>query len=117
MGAPSAQVQSSQTSQPASKGAGVSPSTPSGSGKGGQMSAMSGQPQMGQPNTNGNTGLAPIDPGYNANQANASFVAQPDGNTPGNPYPNTIGGTSNPAGQPMGKGGGESNSASSGKGA
>jgi hypothetical protein len=84
------------------------------------MSAMSGQPQMGQPNTNGNAGLAPIDPGYNAsqsNQANTSFVAQPDGNTPGNPYPNTIGGTSNPAGQPMGKGNSSSNSANSGKGA
>ena len=61
MGAPSAQVQSSQSSDPASKGAGTSPSTPSGNGKGASMSATSGQPQMGQPNTYGNTGLAPVD--------------------------------------------------------
>ena len=80
------------------------------------MSSMSGQPQMGQPNTNGNAGLAPINPVPDqelTHQQNASFVAQPDGNTPGNPYPNTIGGTSNPAGQPMGKGGGGNNSANS----
>jgi hypothetical protein len=64
MGAPSAQVQSSQSSDPASKGAGVSPSTPGGSGKG-SMSATSGQPQIGAPNTYGNTGMAPVDaPGF-----------------------------------------------------
>ena len=64
MGAPSAQVQSSQSSQPASKGAGTSASTPSGSGKG-SMAATSGQPQIGAPNTYGNTGMAPVDsPGF-----------------------------------------------------
>lgn len=114
MGAPSAQVQSPQSSQPASKGAGASPSTPSGSGKGGGIaSAMSGQPQIGQPNTNGNTGLAPV---------NANFVSPTDGATPTNPYPNTIGDMGSPAGgpngqplgQPKAKGGGN-NSASAGK--
>jgi hypothetical protein len=82
MGAPSAQVQSPQSSTPASKGAGVSPSTPSGSGKSATMAATSGQPTMGQPNTNGNTGLAPISSGY---------IAPTDGNTAGlpNSYPNT----------------------------
>jgi hypothetical protein len=97
MGAPSAQVQSSQTSDPASKGAGQSASSEPGSGKGGQISTMSGQPTMGQPNTNGNTALAPINP---------NFVASNNGATNSNPYPNTIGGGSNSAGQPMGKGGG-----------
>jgi hypothetical protein len=154
MGAPSAQVQSSQTSQPASNGAGVSPSTPSGSGKGEQMSAMFGQPQMGQPNTNNNTGLDLVKsgfipttgyddnnhmqiPGFGATtgyvnndhmrpvgytdndhmQPKFSFTAPDDGITVGNPYPNTIGGTSNFANQLMHKGGGSSNNASKGKGA
>jgi len=97
MGAPSAQVQSNQSSAPAGKNAGVSPSTPSGSGKGASMAATSGQPQMGQPNTNGNAGLAPV---------NTNFVSPVDGSTNGNPYPNTIGDMGNQAGQPMGKGGG-----------
>lgn len=98
MGAPSAQVQSPQSSQPASKGAGQSASSEPGSGKGGSMSAMSGQPRMGQPNTNGNTALAPV---------NANFVAPSNGATDSNPYPNTIGGfTGNQDGQPVGKGGG-----------
>jgi len=109
MGAPTAQVQSSQTSQPASKGAGQSASSEPGSGKGGQMSAMSGQPRMGQPNTNGNTELAPV---------NANFVAPIDGATPTNPYPNTIGNMTSVAGKPdnfvgnqsMGKGGGSGGS-------
>lgn len=62
------------------------------------MSAMSGQPKMGQPNTNGNTALAPV---------NANFVGPTDGATNSNPYPNTIGGfTGNQDGQPLGKGGG-----------
>lgn len=97
MGAPSAQVQSSQSSQPASKGAGISPSTPSQT-----MSLGSAQPSMGQPNTNGNSGLQPV---------NAGYMAPTDGATSGlpNPYPNTIGGTSNSAGQPMGKGSSGSN--------
>lgn len=81
MGAPSAQVQSPQSSTPASKGAGVSPSTPSGSGKA-SMAATSGQPTMGQPNTYGNTGMIPVNP---------NFVRKIDGITNGNPYPNTVG--------------------------
>lgn len=109
MGAPSAQVQSPQSSQPASKGAGVSPSTPSGSGKGGQMSSMSGQPQMGQPNTNGNVAIRPV---------NTNFVAPNDGVTDANPYPNTIGNVGSvaggPNGRPSGKGGG-GNTARGGK--
>ena len=92
MGAPSAQVQSSQSSLPASKGAGVSPSTPGGSGKG-SMSATSGQPTMGNPNTNGNTGMAPVNP---------NFVKQTDGSTTGNPYPNTISNMNSVAGGPNG---------------
>ena len=80
MGAPSAQVQSSQSSDPASKGAGTSPSTPGGNGKG-SMSATSGQPMLGSPNTNGNTGMAPVNP---------NFVGQTDVIPSGNPYPNTI---------------------------
>ena len=88
MGAPSAQVQSSQSSEPAGKGAGISPSTPGGNGKGASMSALSGQPTMGQPNTNGNAGLAPVNP---------NMVGQTDGATSGlpNPYPNTTGQVSN----------------------
>jgi hypothetical protein len=59
---------------------------------------MSGQPKMGQPNTNGNTALAPV---------NANFVGPTDGATNSNPYPNTIGGfTGGKDGQPLGKGGG-----------
>lgn len=106
MGAPTAQVQSPQSSQPASKGAGQSASSEPRTGKGGQMSSMSGQPTMGQPNSNGNTGLAPINPGLGQNSPNA-FVFQQDGETPSNPYPNTLGqwdnqSTKNPAG--LGKG-------------
>lgn len=75
MGAPSAQVQPSQTSAPAGKNAGVSPSTPQPSGKGASLakeitnktiSTTSGQPAMGQPNTNGNVGLAPVNPSLNS---------------------------------------------------
>lgn len=103
MGAPTAQVQSSQTSQPAGKNVSSSPSP--GTGKGGQMSMSSGQPQMGQPNTNGNSPLRPV---------NANFVSPTDGVTNGNPYPNTIGSLGSVAGgnngqpesQPMAKGGG-----------
>jgi len=92
MGAPSAQVQSSQSSQPASKGAGTSASTPSGSGKG-SMAATSGQPTMGSPNTNGNTAMAPV---------NSNFVSPVDGSTNGNPYPNTVGSMNSVAGGPNG---------------
>ena len=76
MGAPTAQVQSSQSSAPASKNAGVSPSTPQPTGKGvgglaqeiqnKTITATSGQPSMGQPNTNGNAGLAPVNPSLNS---------------------------------------------------
>ena len=101
MGAPSAQVQSPQSSTPASKGAGISPSTPAPAGKGtSSMSAISGQPTIGQPNTNGNTGMNPVNTGY---------VAPIDGSTSGlpNPYPNTTSqwdnqSTKSPAG--LGKG-------------
>jgi hypothetical protein len=131
MGAQSAQVQTPQSSQPASKGAGQSASSEPGSGKGGQMSSMSGQPSIGQPNTNGNTSLAPVNPGFGMDQraidANPkgysnffnrakqqefqnpgfTFLAQNDGVTQTNPYPNTIGGfTGGQDGQPLGKGGG-----------
>lgn len=93
MGAPSAQVQSPQSSAPASKGAGTSPSTPTQS-----VSALSGQPTMGQPNANGNAGLQPVNTGY---------VAPTDGSTTGlpNPYPNTTGQWDNQSTQtPSGKG-------------
>ena len=82
MGAPSAQVQSSQSSSPAGKGASASPGNqPMGKG-GASMSATSGQPTIGQPNTNSNTGM---------DMANPTMVAQNDGQTSGNPYPNTVG--------------------------
>lgn len=86
MGAPFAQVQSSQTSKPVGKGGDASMS----------LGGLSGQPAMGQPNTNGNTGLRPINP---------TFVAPQDGQTQSNPYPNTIGMANNPTTQtPGGKG-------------
>lgn len=108
MGAPSAQVQSPQSSQPASKGAGQSASSEPGSGKGGSMSAMSGQPKLGQPNTNGNTALAPV---------NANLRAPSNGATDSNPYPNTIGGfTGGQDGQPLAKGGGSNQGGGKGSG-
>ena len=75
MGAASAGVQSPQSSMPAGKGAGTSPSTPAGS----TISATSGQPVIGAPNTNSNTGmdLAPAGKG-GGSIANAA--------TPTNPY-------------------------------
>jgi hypothetical protein len=80
MGAPSSQVQSSQSSAPAGKGASASPgSQPMGKGS---MSATSGQPTMGQPNTNSNTGLGMVNP---------TIAAPSDKQTNGNPYPNTVG--------------------------
>lgn len=77
MGAPTAQVQQPQTSQPAGKGVGMSPDTTTMN-----LGGQSGQPTIGQPNTNGNTGLRPINP---------TFVAPLDGQTQSNPYPNTLG--------------------------
>jgi hypothetical protein len=112
MGAQSAQVQSSQSSQPASKGAGQSASNEPASGKGGQMSSMSGQPTMGQPNTNGNTGLATVNP---------IIQAEPGVLKPNNAYSNTvgigqkIGGEMNTEGQPIGKGVDSASSVKSGK--
>jgi hypothetical protein len=81
MGAPSAQVQPSQSSAPASKGAGISPSTPAPAGKGtSSMSAISGQPAMGQPNTNGNAGLAPVNPSLNSvNDVKYANTVEPTG--------------------------------------
>ena len=106
MGAPSAQVQSSQSSEPASKGAGTSASTPSGSGKG-SMSATSGQPMMGNPNFAGNAGINPVTPGYDPTNSD-SFGGKPNGNN--DPYSNTTGSMGSvaggPNGQPMAKGAG-----------
>lgn len=127
MGAPSAQVQSNQTSQPASKNAGQSASSEPGSGKGGQggqMSSMSGQPQIGQPNTNGNTGLAPVNAGYGAGAETAyrnDMTTLTSARDASAPYSNTvgidqqIGGSMNTTGQPIGKAGSGGNSASGGK--
>lgn len=93
MGAPTAQVQQPQTSQPAGKGAGMSPSTDRTTMT---MGGLSGQPGMGQANTNPNVPMRP---------ANPTFVAPIDGVTEQNPYPNTIGMASNQATQtPAGKG-------------
>ncbi len=93
MGAQTAQVQSTQSSQPAGKGAGESASSEK---KTISLSGLSGQPGLGQPNTNGNTGLAPINP---------TFVAPSDGVTNANPYSNTVGQISNQSMKPpAGKG-------------
>ena len=91
MGAPTAQVQSPQSSQPASKGAGQSASSEPGSGKSGQMSAMSGQPRMGQPNTNGNTALKPVDAGFLNTPINNFETSSGVINNPNPSYSNTIG--------------------------
>ena len=80
MGAPSAQVQPSQSSAPASKGAGQSASSEAPAGKGGQLTSMSGQPTMGQPNTNGNTNLAPVNPSLNSvNDVKYANTVEPTG--------------------------------------
>ena len=93
MGAQSAQVQSTQSSQPAGKGAGESASSEK---KTMSLSGLSGQPGLGQPNTNGNTGLAPVNP---------TFVAPHGGVTDQNPYANTVGQISNQSMKtPAGKG-------------
>lgn len=114
MGAQSAQVQSPQSSQPAGKGAGESASSEK---KTISLSGMSGQPGLGQPNTNGNTDLAPINPSlsqdspsgkggqYGQPQTSSSFVSGQDGVTPANPYPNTVGQWDNQSTKtPAGKG-------------
>jgi hypothetical protein len=94
MGAPSAGVQSPQSSSPAGKGAGRSPSSePMGKG-GASMSAISGQPTIGQPNTNSNSGL---------DVATPTLVAQNDNQANNDPYANTVGQTNMPTmttGQP-----------------
>lgn len=93
MGAQSAQVQSPQSSQPAGKGAGESPSSET---KTISLSGLSGQPGLGQPNTNGNAGLAPVNP---------TFVAPTGGEANSNPYSNTVGQISNQSMKtPAGKG-------------
>jgi len=68
MGAASAGLQSPQSSTPAGKGAGASPSSPGGS----SMSATSGQPMMGNPNTNSNVGGNQVTNMNNAAQAGAA---------------------------------------------
>jgi hypothetical protein len=63
MGAPSAQVQLNQSSAPAGKGAGISPSTPpplvnpipNNTADDKMLTSMSGQPSLGQPNSYQNT--------------------------------------------------------------
>lgn len=114
MGAPTAQVQSSQTSQPAGKGAGDSPSSER---KTLSLSGLSGQPALGQPNLNGNTELNPVNPSLSqsspsgkggqagqSQQTNA-FVSPQDGVTSANPYPNTVGQWDNQSTKsPSGKG-------------
>lgn len=95
MGGFSAEVQRGQTSQPAGKGAGMSPSTDRTTMN---LGGLSGQPTMGAPNTNANVPLRPINP---------TFVAPTDGVTNQNPYPNTIGQRMDQTTQtPFGKGGG-----------
>jgi hypothetical protein len=120
MGAASAGVQSPQSSMPAGKGAGASPSTPAGSVNSTTMSATSGQPTMGAPNTNSNTGLgtAPAGKGGSSMASPAtpatgtptsSYIAEPDSfqnlDASGNPvspmrvptqFKNTVGSTGGP---------------------
>jgi len=108
MGAASAGVQSPQSSMPAGKGAGTSPSTPAGSVNSTTMSATSGQPTLGAPNTNSNTGMnvAPAGKGGGSSYAapTSPYVAEPQSfinlDASGNPvtprqvpnqYSNTIG--------------------------
>ena len=110
MGAASAGVQSPQSSMPAGKGAGASPSTPAGSTNSATYSSTSGQPTMGAPNTNSNTGMdvAPAGKGggslANAAMPSSPYIAEPQSfqnlDASGNPvnpmqvpnqYSNTIG--------------------------
>jgi len=80
MGAASAGVQSPQSSMPAGKGAGTSPSTPAGS----TISATSGQPTVGAPNTNSNTGLGMAPAGKGG--SSMASPATPAVGTPASPY-------------------------------
>lgn len=87
MGVASAGVQSPQSSTPAGKGAGTSPSTPqplvnpiaNNTADSKTITATSNQPSIGQPNTNSNTGLdvAPAGKGGGTTSVAA---------TPTNPY-------------------------------
>lgn len=115
MGAASAGVQSPQSSMPAGKGAGASPSTPAGS----TISATSGQPTMGAPNTNSNTGLGTASAGKGGGSSYATptspYIAEPQSfrnvDASGNPvtpmqvpnqYSNTIGAPNEiPSGTPV----------------
>jgi soluble lytic murein transglycosylase-like protein len=85
---------------------------------------MSAQPKMGQPNTNGNTALAPVNAGYAAGAgtvykndmttlASASDASAPYSNTVG--IGQQIGGSMNTTGQPIGKGVDSASSVKSGK--
>lgn len=77
MGVASAGVQSPQSSMPAGKGAGSSPSTPAGSVNSTTMSATSGQPTMGAPNTNSNTGMDIVPAGKGGGSSVAGTPASP----------------------------------------
>ena len=127
MGAASAGLQSPQSSMPAGKGAGASPSTPAGSTNSATysptlpagladstnsstFSPTSGQPTLGAPNTNSNTGmdLAPAGKGGGSSIAGtpaSPYIAEPQSfrnvDASGNPvtpmsglgrYANTVGG-------------------------
>ena len=83
MGVASAGVQSPQSSTPAGKGAGSSPSTPAGSVNSTTMSATSGQPTIGAPNTNSNTGMDIAPAGKGGGTTTATGI--PTG-TPTSPY-------------------------------
>jgi uncharacterized protein (DUF1800 family) len=115
MGAPTAEVQSTQSSNASGKGAGSSPSTPAGSTT---MSATSGQPTMGAPNPYGN----PADPtsftntDASGNRVNPMQVPSQYMNTVGSPNPmmttdamnSGASGKGAAAGGSQGKGGGGS---------
>jgi len=93
MGAQTAQVQSTQSSQPAGKNAGESPSSET---KTISLSGLSGQPGLGKPNINGNSGLAAVNP---------TFVAPTGAEANSNPYNNTVGQITNQSIKtPAGKG-------------
>ena len=134
MGAASAGVQSPQSSMPAGKGAGASPSTPAGSTNSSPINSTnsttypstSGQPTMGAPNTNSNTGMdvAPAGKGGGSSYATPTspYIAEPQSfrnvDASGNPvtpmsgpsrYANTVGSMGGPTdamqNAGMGKGG------------
>jgi hypothetical protein len=104
MGAASAGVQSPQSSMPAGKGAGTSPSTPqplvnpiaNNTADSKTITATSNQPSLGQPNTNSNTGmnLAPAGKGGGSSYAAPAtpYIPEPESFTnldaSGNPVRN-----------------------------